>query len=149
VNGDVVTRWPVVREESVRPEDLDPSGRLTRATLERWVDDALAEYLGRCPRLRAELDGGARRLRRSEAAFDRPQSSTAGSGVLLALGVCEIRPSSIDVAVRIRALASDDPSVANGRVVLVLVDGTGTTVSLPAFIEPEIIAVEAAASRYC
>lgn len=148
--GDIITRWPVVRETAVVPEDLGLESRPNDAALQRWFDGALGAYLERCASLRASLESGAMRLVTSRPSFDRLAPLSPGDTVLVAVSVTELRSSSFDVAMRIRHAAEGGSGAMNGRCRVALVDiATGTAVVFPGAMRAELMAVEAGASDYC
>jgi acyl-CoA thioesterase FadM len=150
VSAGILTRWAVVREGTVHASEVRRDGRPTDEAVRRWFADAREFYLDRCRKLGEESRAG--RVRLSETAVDVPPGPPliAGETLLVAVSVTELRPSSFDMAFRVRGLSAGGSVVATGRCTVELVDEDGHR---PALISPsvrqDILAMEAAATDYC
>ena len=92
----IVSRWPVVVTTTITTDDLAADGRLTQAAVRRIGDEAVGALVELAPMLAA----ADRTTRPTSARLD---GAFAGAGpVTAAASATEIRPDSIEVAVRIR-----------------------------------------------
>lgn len=141
MGDDVLTTWGVVVE--VESDDWVDAARIFAAAREA--------YLARCHRLAAFLADAGEALRVVGERVDEIAPGVATAGPLLAgASVIEVRPSSFDMAVRIRATGDDAGRPANGRCTLSIVrTATGETLPVPREVRDELVAIQLAARELC
>lgn len=150
MSGEILTRWAVAWETAVSADAIGADGRLSAPVLRRLFADGRRAYFERCPSLREELHGDRIRLQEEALRVDPTEPLGSVRSVLVAVSVTELRPTSFDMALRVRSLGDDGSLVANGRCTLVFMDATaGTPVRMTEAVRRDIIAVEAGASSYC
>lgn len=148
MNAPPISRWVVALADDLAAADFDSAGQLTDGALERRMLQLRQAYVEQCPTLSKALDDGSLRMvsvlaHRSNARFD------PDSGILGAATVTEIRPSSIDLAVRIRSLGDDASAYVDAIFALRLQDAAGRATPVPDWLRRELIAAEATAREYC
>jgi acyl-CoA thioesterase FadM len=150
MRGSILTRWPVVHEVRVGPDDLGPDGSPNQVALGRWQAAVWDAYLDRCPTVRQATRDDRSRLVVKPLRLGPCRPMEPGVRALVATAMTELRTSSFEMAFRIRALGSDGGPVADGRYSVTLVEvATGNPLVLPDQIRRELLAVEADASDYC
>ena len=139
MTGEVLTTWGVVLDvESDGRDEADEDNLADRA-----FSPGRAAYFERCPRLAAFLVAESATL---TVTGDRLEVGTIGargrSGLVVGVSVIEIRPTSFDMAVRIRPAVGDEPPV-NGRCTIVIERaGTGERIPIPTEVRDEFIAIQ-------
>ena len=150
MRGSILTRWPIVHEVRVGPDDLGPDGIPNQGTLGRWRAAAWDAYLYRCPIVRRATRDGRSRLVVTPLRLGLCRTMEPGVRALVATAMTELRTSSFEMAFRLRALGSDDGPVADGRYSVALLEvATGHPLALADQVRRELLAVEADASEYC
>jgi hypothetical protein len=163
VSGDVVTSWGLVLRWE-RATAADPRSVIT---IEGVFADARTAYLDRCAVLAAFLRDQEAEVRVEVA---RPATATsddsfpagsfpAGSfpadrfpadGALVGVSVVEVRPSSFDMAVRIRPAGAGDAAPVNLRRTMVVErTTTGERLEIPREVRAEFIALQLSARDLC
>lgn len=146
---DILGRWGAVLETAVSPADLRPDGRPTDETLQRWFDEARRTYVERCLALSETIRDGRIDLVTSAFRNGPPAPLRPGAAVRIGVSATELRPSSFDMALRIRILG-DGSVVADGRCTIALADAsTGALLPVPAQVRRDLIALEQGASDFC
>jgi hypothetical protein len=156
VTGDIVTKWGVVFVMEV--EQVAPAGDVrSLITTGDVFARAQRAYLDRCPVLRAFLDAEAAEVR----VVSKPPGSPGDAGpsfagtpdateTLVGVSVVEVRPSSFDMAVRIRRTGEGEHEPVNMRRTLVLErTATGERLPVPREVRAELIAIQLAARDTC
>lgn len=151
MSGDVVTRWGLVFHWE-RPSSGDVRGLVTA---EGIFTRARGAYLDRCAVLGAFLGEEAAEVR----VVADPPGAAAPPAVLGAIGadaalvgvsVVEVRPSSFDMAVRIRPAGDGEPAPVDlRRTMVVQRAATGERLEIPREVRDEFIAIQLAASDLC
>ena len=99
----MVSRWPVLLALPVEPDDLDASGRLTDAAIERLFSEARSAYFDKCTTVDpTRLDARGVTAGRGPA--------PAGTGVTISVNVTEVFPDRFTMAAMIRP--ADDDGIA-------------------------------------
>jgi acyl-CoA thioesterase FadM len=146
----VLTRWPIALEIPVAAEDLRPAGCPSRDALTRWFGLAAEAYTQRCPSLRDRLSDRGTALSVGALRVRSLRAVHVAETLRIAIATTELRPTSIEVALRVRVLGRDAGPVANCRCSLRFVsEGDGTPVVVPDVVRSELIRLEATASEYC
>jgi acyl-CoA thioesterase FadM len=146
VSAEVLTTWGVVL--NLAPE-ATPAGGDDRATV-RWFALAREAYFARCPRLGALLDAEPALLRVTAEHVDSIGEGQGAGGVRVGVSVVEVRPTSFDMAVRIRVAGSHAAGAVNGRCTLALERrATGERLRIPPGIRDEFVAIQLAARDLC
>ena len=145
----MLSRWAVLCEIPLRADDIDAEGRPEEAAIARWLDAARDRYVRRCDALSAAVCSdsvGLLSTRRNA----RVIGTISGEEILVAVSVTEVRPTSFDMAFRLRSCGKDGRVVLDTKMTCVLTAGASRD-ALP--ISPEIraglIAVEKEACAYC
>ena len=150
MSGDVLTRWGLVFAV-----EAEPAGDVrSLLTIESVFARARAAYLDRCAVLAAFLGEEAAEVR---VAGGQPWSPAAtgdlaADGALVGVSVVEVRPSSFDMAVRIRPTGGDDGDaepVNLRRTLVVERTATGERLGIPREVRNEFIALQLAARDLC
>ena len=89
-----MTKWLVLDEHPVTPEDRTDDGVVSDAALQRWVDAARAAYLEHCQVLNGRTDG-VLRLRDNTPA--RAVYLGQAGSVVVSASVTEVRPASFTI----------------------------------------------------
>jgi hypothetical protein len=93
----IVSRWPVSLRSELAPSDIDNDGRVTVEAAERVFAEARAAYLAESRTLAsATLTSRLTSLRQSEPFAAR------STPVMVVVGVTEIFPDSLTMALRLR-----------------------------------------------
>ncbi|MHB8892381.1 MAG: hypothetical protein ACYC65_10105 [Candidatus Limnocylindrales bacterium] len=152
MSGDVLTRWGLVF--AVEAELAGDVRSLL--TVESVFARARAAYLDRCAVLAAFLGEEAAEVR---VAGGQPWSPAAtgdlaADGALVGVSVVEVRPSSFDMAVRIRPTGDGDGDgdaepVNLRRTLVVERTATGERLGIPREVRNEFIALQLAARDFC
>jgi acyl-CoA thioesterase FadM len=139
----VLTTWGVLLDLDLFAEE-DPA-----ATARRAFAAGRDAYLAHCPILAEVVRREAATLRVTAERLD-PIATTPGSdGLQVAVSVVEIRPSSFEMAVRIRVAANDVGPAVNGRCTIALERrATGERIPIPNEVRDEFIAIQLAARDY-
>jgi acyl-CoA thioesterase FadM len=141
---EVLTTWGVVLD--VEDED-EGEPAVDEAALHRraaaWFETGRRAYFDRCPRLHAVLDEEDAVLAISGERIDPLLPTPRGGGVRIAVSVTEVRPSSFDMALRIRRSTSAETSPANGRCTVTIERrATGEPILVPRDVRDEMIAIQ-------
>jgi acyl-CoA thioesterase FadM len=127
-------------DERVDDERLDPASLFARGR---------SLYLERCSGLAAFLEAEDAALLVTAAEVGPIVAAHAG-GLMVGVSVVEVRPSSFDMAVRIRPTGDDAGSPANGRCTMAIQRrATGERIAIPREIRDEFIAIQLAARDMC
>ena len=140
---DLLTTWGVVLDLDGfgDGEDLGSTGR--------WFAQARDALLARCPHLAAFLRAEDAALRVTAEQVG-PAAATGPGGVRVGVSVIEVRPSSFDMAVRIRPAGEDADPPVNGRCTMVVERrATRERVPIPLEVRDEFIAIQLAARELC
>lgn len=146
--GGFVSRWPVLEEHEVMPDDVDAGGVVRDASVARWVAGARDAYLGALVALHELRERAGLELR--ERVEGVPQGAALGRPKIVAVsaGVREVKPTSFALALRLRAMGGDRDAVANLACVVWLEDpATGEPAELGDGVRDELIALEHAAQH--
>jgi acyl-CoA thioesterase FadM len=144
--GGIMTKWLVLDEHPVTPEDRTDEGVVSDAALQRWVETARAAYLEHCPVLNGRTDGVLRL--RDNAPVRAVHLGQAGS-VVVSASVTEVRPASFTISVRARPLDGDRETPVNITCTARLEDEqTGEALELGREVRDELIALEQSAQHY-
>ena len=139
---DLLTTWGVVLElDTVGDEEsLGSTGR--------WFAQGRDALLARCPHLAAFLRAEHAALR---VTAERVGPAAPGPGrVRVGVSVVEVRPSSFDMAARIRPTGEDARPPVNGRCTMVVERrATRERVQIPREVRDEFIAIQLAARELC
>jgi hypothetical protein len=148
VSGDIVTRWGLVlgweRETTADARSV--------ITVEGVFADARTAYLDRCAVLGAFLrDQGAEvRVEAVGPGTARSADPFPADGALVGVSVVEVRPSSFDMAVRIRPAGEGDATPVNLRRTMVVERTiTGERLEIPREVRAEFIGLQLAARDLC
>lgn len=138
MGADMVSTWGVVLE----------ADELMRAapTAAGLVDAGRAAYLARCPALAA-----AAAAARADVRVTAQRLGECGgadlAGASVGVSVVEVRPTSIEMAVRIRPAGDGTP--IDGRCTLAIVGrATGEPLPVPRAVRDELIAIQLGARSY-
>jgi acyl-CoA thioesterase FadM len=153
VSGDVVTSWGLV----LRWERATAADARSVITIEGVFADARTAYLGRCAVLAAFLRDQEAEVRvevaRPGTAFPADTFSAdafPADGALVGVSVVEVRPSSFDMAVRIRPAGAGDVAPVNLRRTMVVErTTTGERLEIPREVRAEFIALQLSAGDLC
>jgi hypothetical protein len=145
----ISSKWSVVTEHRVGPEDVDADHLMTDAAVDRWATGAAATYLGQCPKLEdCRADAGL-----VVSTTVRPRSGTASlqgaTSVAVSATATEVFPRAFVISVRIRPVdgASSDPLDVSCEIRLED-PATGAAQDIGREIRDELIALEQAARNY-
>ena len=147
MNG-IMSRWPVLLNHRVTPEDLDDDGAIRDEVVESWIATACSGYLDRCVVLREFLERSGLQLRRNT---ELPSRRLLGwpTSVITTAGVTEIHPKAFMIAVRLRPVGGDRETPLNQTCGVRLEDpGTGDVPLLTDDIRDELIALAHAAEHF-
>ena len=146
-----MTRWGLV----FNWERASSGDELTHITAEDILARARGAYLDRCAVLGAFLGEEAAEVRvvadppgatAPTAVFDALEADAA----LVCVSVIEVRPSSFDLAVRIRPTGDGGPAPVDLRRTLVVErTATGERLGIPREVRDEFIAIQLAARDFC
>lgn len=139
----MLTTWGVLLDlDLIAGEEPDETARRAFAA----GRDA---YLVRCPILAEVVRREAATLRVTAERVEPVAALPGSEGLHVAVSVVEIRPTSFEMAVRIRVAAEADPGPANGRCTIAIErDATGERVPIPNEVRDEFIAIQLAARDY-
>lgn len=138
MSAHMVSTWGIVLEA----EELGAAA----PTAVGLFDAGRAAYLARCPALAAAAAAAGAEVRVTvERIGDAGGADLAGASV--GASVIEVRPTSIEMAVRIRPAGDGTP--IDGRCTLAIVaDATGEPVPVPREVRDELIAIQLGARSY-
>ena len=146
-----MTRWGLVFHWE-RPSTVDVRSLITAEAIFARARDA---YLDRCAVLGAFLGDAAAEI---QVAADPPGTAAApvvleaidADAALVGVSVVELRPSSFDMAVRIRPAGDGEPAPVDLRRTLVVArTATGERLAIPREVRDELIAIQLAARDIC
>jgi hypothetical protein len=139
----MLTTWGVLLDLDLIAEE-DPA-----ETARRAFAAGRDAYLARCPILAGVVRREAATLRVTAEHLE-PIATTPGSdGLQVAVSVVEIRPTSFEMAVRIRVAADEVGPPVNGRCTIAIErDATGERLPIPNEVRDEFIAIQLAARDY-
>ena len=149
MSAEVLTTWGVVLEldDDVADRALDETSIRRQAA--SWFEIARRAYFERCPRLTALLREQQAALAVSAVRIGPLDAGSYGRGVMVGVSVIEVRPSSFDMAVRIRLPADHDASTASGRCTVEIVRAAdGAAIQIPREIRDEFISIQLGARAY-
>jgi hypothetical protein len=151
VSGDVVTLWGLV----FHWERASTGDVRSVITTDGIFARARGAYLDRCAVLGAFLGEEAAEVR---VVADPPGDAAApdilavieADAALVGVSVVEVRPSSFDMAVRIRAAGDGEPAPVDlRRTMVVQRAATGERLEIPREVRDEFIAIQLAARDLC
>ena len=93
-----VSRWQVLREHAVSPDDLDASGFISAQVVEGWVTAARDAYLDRCVLLREICKSGGLDLGHEVGVTPPGPALGRPASVAVSASATEIHPESFTVA---------------------------------------------------
>jgi hypothetical protein len=130
--------------------DLDIApGEEPDATSRRAFAAGRDAYLARCPVLAGVVRREAATLRVIAERVDPVPAAPGSEGLQVAVSVVEIRPTSFEMAVRIRVVTEADAGPADGRCTIAIErDATGERLPIPNEVRDEFIAIQLAARDY-
>ena len=146
-----MTRWGLV----FNWERASSGDVRSLVTAEDMLALARGAYLGRCAVLGAFLGEEAAEVR---VVADPPGTATPAAvleaieadAALVGVSVIEVRPSSFDLAVRIRPTGDGEPATVDLRRTLVVErTASGERLGIPREVRDEFIAIQLAASDLC
>ncbi|MGZ8515320.1 MAG: hypothetical protein ACXWXA_09790 [Candidatus Limnocylindrales bacterium] len=144
MSADVLTTWGVV---------LTLDGIVTEERLEsasHWFAQGRHAFFELCPRLAAFLRAEKGALRVTVEQIEPIEAACWAGGLTIGASVVEVRPSSFDMAVRIRPAIDDANRAANGRCTMVIERrATGERIPISREIREEFIAIQLAARELC
>jgi acyl-CoA thioesterase FadM len=142
------SRWVVVREHWVGPDDRDPDGVVRAEAVERWLEETRTAYLEKCVVLRELQERLGLRLHARVFQAPAPERFGSPSAVIVGAGATEIRPTSFTMAFRLRPVDGDGDTAINAKCEVSLEDpATGEAHELGNDIRDELIALEHAAAH--
>jgi acyl-CoA thioesterase FadM len=142
------SRWVVVGEHSVGPDDLDPDGVVRAESVARWLEETRTAYLEKCVALRELQERLGLQLQARVYQAPAPERFGTPTAVLVGAGATEIRPTSFTMAFRLRPADGDGDTAINAKCEVSLQDpGTGEPCELGNDIRDELIALEHAAAH--
>jgi acyl-CoA thioesterase FadM len=153
----ILTRWLVLQEHTVTPDDLGseqagpPAGDATISdeTVERWVAAARTEYLSRCEALEQARARSGLQLAYGTATLPRGAWLGRPTSVVVTASASEVRPASFTISVRLRPFGGDRETAVNATCVVRLEDpATGGTHPLARQVRDELIALEHSATHF-
>jgi hypothetical protein len=112
--ADVLTTWGVVLELEGKAAEVDPD------STSRWLAESRDAYFMLCPRLAAFLQDEKAELQLTDEYVDPLDDTSSTGGLKIGASVIEVRPSSFEMAIRVRRLGDDPAPPANGRCTLVV-----------------------------
>jgi acyl-CoA thioesterase FadM len=144
MSAEVLTTWGVVLELEGKIAELQPD------STSRWFAESRDAFFKLCPRLAAFLQAEKTELQLTDEHVE-PLDNTSGTGGLkIGASVIEVRPSSFEMAVRIRPLGDHPAPPANGRSTLVFRRrSTGERLPIPGEVRDEFVAIQLAARQIC
>jgi acyl-CoA thioesterase FadM len=102
-----MSRWPVLLERTVGPEDLDADGGVREEVVQGWVGAACSAFLDRCVGLAGMRERQCLRLHREITKPPNAELLGRPAEVVVSAGATEILPDRFMVAVRIRPSGGD------------------------------------------
>ena len=142
--ADVLTAWGVVLELDCGVDDERPQ------SVGRWFAQGRDAFFELCPRLAAFLRTENAALRVIAEQVGPITASCCAGSLMVGVSVTEVRPSSFDMAVRIRPTGEEASRPANGRCTMVIQRcATGERISIPRHVRDEFIAIQLAAREFC
>ncbi len=147
----VLTTWGVVLEIG---SSVGGDGAIDEASLRRqaadWFEAGRRAYFDRCPRLLACLEAQDAVLTVSREWIEPLRSVPTGGPARIAVSVTEVRPSSFDVALRIRRRDDAAEAPVNGRCTVAIERrATGQLIPVPGDVRDELIAIQLGARALC
>jgi len=141
-----VSRWVVRRTHRVDAADLDANGSVRADTVERWLSEIRADYLGRCRVLRELQAESGLELQFRVSRPVLPERLGTPTAVSVSAGATELMADSITLAFRLRPRDGGGDDAVNAAGTLSLVDpATGVASELGDDVRDELIALEHAA----
>jgi hypothetical protein len=144
----ISSKWSVVTEHPVGPEDVGADHLMTDAAVDRWATGAAATYLRQCPKLEDQRSGARLVLTTTV----RPRSGTANlngaTSVAVSATATEVFPRAFVISVRIRPVGGECTDPVDLTCEIRLEDpATGAAQDIGSEVRDELIALEHAA-RY-
>jgi acyl-CoA thioesterase FadM len=142
--ADVLTAWGVVLELDgiVDEERLEPASR--------WFARGRDAFFMRCPRLAAFLRAEEAALRVTAEQVGPIAPASCAGGLMVGVSVIEVRPSSFDMAVRIRPAGEYAGQPANGRCTMVIQRrATGERIPISREVRDEFVVIQLSARELC
>jgi hypothetical protein len=145
----IMSRWPVLLEHGVTPDDVDTSGRIRGEVLEGWVVAARSAYLDRCVLLNQMLQRSGLHLRYGARALPRGDLLGRPTSVVISAGATEFLPETFTISVRLRPVGGDREIPLNIACAVQLEDpATGEIRPLTNDIRDELIALAHGAEHF-
>ena len=142
------SRWVVVREHSVGPDDVDSDGVVRAEAVDRWLAETRTAYLEKCVVLGELRDRLGLELRARVDQAPAPERFGTPTAVIVGAGATEIRPTSFTMAFRLRPADGNGDAAINAKCEVSLEDSeTGEAHELGDDIRDELIALEHAAAH--
>jgi acyl-CoA thioesterase FadM len=141
--SDLLSTWGVVLER--------PAGRAGPAgDPAAWFADGRSAYFERCPVPSDCLEREGCTLQVTVERLGPMPGGLEAAAAMIGVSVVEVRPSSFEMAVRIRALGTDDMRPVNGRCTVTIVRRrTGERIRIPSQVREEFVATQLAARDFC
>jgi acyl-CoA thioesterase FadM len=137
MSGDVLTTWGVVLDVGWPGvgEELDAASRC--------FDAGRAAYFERCPGLAEYLRAEAAALRVTTEQVGPISAPEPEAQLRVGVSVIEVRPTSFEMAVRIRSAGETPVGPVNGRCSVVIERlATGERIAIPREVRAEFIAIQ-------
>jgi hypothetical protein len=150
MSRDILTTWGLV----LRWERQATADARSLITVEDVFADACAAYLDRCAVLAAFLrdEGAEVRVAAEPTGIATPGEIHEPDGALVGVSVVEVRPSSFDMAIRVRPAGDGDGDVVPvylRRTLVVERRATGERLPIPRDVRDEFIALQLAGRDQC
>jgi acyl-CoA thioesterase FadM len=144
--ADVLTTWGVVLHVEV---DGVASGERPEPAA-RWFAEARRAYFERCPRLEAFLHAEEAELRLTAEQVGQAAGPSCAGSLRIGVSVIEVRPSSFDMAVRVRTVGDEAGRLVDGRCTFVVERcATAERIPIPREVRDEFSALQLAARELC
>ncbi len=143
-----MTRWSVLHEHAVAPDDLGTDGDVTDAAVARWITAACDAYLEQCTALRARADREGLDLRGEDGPVPAGVDLGRPTTVVVSASATEVFPDSFVLGVRLRPLEGTGPQAVNVARTIRVVDPAGAVRDIDSEIRDELIALEHGARHF-
>jgi hypothetical protein len=145
----ISSKWSVVTEHPVGPQDVDADHLMTDEAVDRWTLAAAATYLRQCSTLEDRRSGAGLALNTTV----RPRSGTSNlhgaTSVAVSATATEVFPRAFVISVRIRPVGGESTDPLDLTCEIRLEDpATGVPQDIDHEIRDELIALEHAARHF-